>query len=250
MTLPHTGCVPAGMRAIIEGDTDVLVRAVSAYLCSQLQQILQAQEQVVFGVPGGRSVARIFDHLIQEEIDWRRVQLFLVDERCVPPEHPESNYRLMHEHAVLPLRQRGAMGMGTVHPFVYDAPSADQGAGRYTELLAAYGLRFDLVLLSMGEDGHVASLFPHHAALSVACPCFVGIHDAPKPPLARISASLPLLRTAQAVALVVLGEGKRAALASLCDPAVLWTDCPAKGVVGTPECVLFTDVLLCGAGRG
>lgn len=234
---------PGGLQIIASAHTEQLMQQVSQYLSTKLQRMLRVQELVSFGVPGGRSVARVFDLLVREEIDWRRVHLFLADERLVPLEHPESNYSLLHEHLVTPLLQCGQMSMNNVHPFVYDAHSTDLGVGRYEEIFATYGLCFDLLLLSVGEDGHVASLFPHHPALSVTRHGFLTIDDAPKPPPARMSASLPLLCASRAAALLVLGEAKRPALAAVRDSAVLIDGCPAKGVLSVADCALFTDLV-------
>ncbi|GAB1409072.1 6-phosphogluconolactonase [Desulfovibrionales bacterium] len=226
--------------SVFQGHGEQVLTGAGEFLCARLARIVRDQGQAVLGVPGGRSVARVFQVLAAHDLDWQRVHVFLLDERCVPVGDPESNYGLVQEHLITPLHERGTRP-GSVHPFAYNAASADQGAQQYTTELAAYGLRFDVLLASMGEDGHVASLFPRHAALGVAERCFVHVHDAPKPPPARISASLPLLRTAQVVALVVLGQAKAAAFAALGDPLVAVTDCPAKALLDTQECVVFTD---------
>ena len=230
----------AAARIVRQPRAEHVLDAAGAFLCARLERLLHEQDQVILGVPGGRSVARIFAALARHQLDWQRVHVFLLDERCVPPGNPESNYGLVQEYLIGPLQQRGTRP-GSVHPFVYNAASADQGAQQYTTELASYGLRFDVLLVSMGEDGHVASLFPRHAALRVAERCFVHVHDAPKPPPARISASLPLLRTAQTVALLVLGQAKADAFAMLNDPLVAVTDCPAKALLDAQECVVFTD---------
>jgi 6-phosphogluconolactonase len=133
------------------------------------------------------------------EVAWGRVSLLFGDERCVPPDDIESNYRLVKEtlltgiDAGAVLRIPGELG-------------AEEAASIYDALVGRMQ-PLDLVLLGIGEDGHCASLFPGHPALA-AEGWAVPVHNAPKPPPDRVSLSLGCLRNARRVIFMVTGAGK------------------------------------------
>ena len=133
---------------------------------------------------------------------WERVTIFFGDERCVPPESPESNYRM----AAQTLLDR--VTMGAVHRIAGEQ-GAETAAAAYAPLVAAAPL--DLVLLGIGPDGHTASLFPGNPALA-ATGHVTPVHDAPKPPPDRVSLTLRALREARRVVILVAGADKRDAV--------------------------------------
>lgn len=144
---------------------------------------------------------------------WERLRLTWVDERCVPFAHPDSSRGEAY--------RRGALSAeappGYELPLVLDDEVADPRTAveRVTRALGgAFGGGLDVTLLGMGEDGHVASLFPGHAALG-ATEAAVVVEDSPKPPPRRVTLTLPTLRSAGAHVLYCAGAGKRAALARL-----------------------------------
>jgi 6-phosphogluconolactonase len=154
---------------------------------------------------GGTTPMRAHELLGALVRDWTDVQLWFGDERCVPPDDPESNYGQAAARLIAPgatwHRMKGELG-----------PEA--GAAAYAEELGETPL--DLVVLGMGPDGHTASLFPDHPAL-LAEGSVVGIRDAPKPPPERITLTLPRINVAERIVLVVTGEAKRDALARVLD---------------------------------
>lgn len=152
---------------------------------------------------GGSTPQRAY-RLLQPGVGWGRVAVLFGDERCVPPDHPESNYRMARE-ALL-----DRVSPATVHRMAGEL-GAEEGARRYSEVVDIYGT-LDLVLLGMGPDGHTASLFPGAPELALGgtvCP----VHDAPKPPPDRISLTLPVLRSARRVVLIATGPDKAEAVA-------------------------------------
>lgn len=174
------------------------------------------------GLSGGSTPGALYRLLTQapwrEAIPWDRLHVFWVDERCVPPDHPDSNYRLAHEqllaHVPVPeahlYRMPGELG-----------PAA--GAAAYRQTLAqAFNLPeaaagatfpvFDLLLLGLGPDGHTASLFPGHPLLSETGAWVAPVEDSPKPPPARITLTLPVLNAARQALFLVTGADKAAAL--------------------------------------
>lgn len=151
---------------------------------------------------GGRSPGPVYDRLQDARLDWARVVVTLSDERCVPEDHPESNAGLV--------RRRLMTGPPARAHLLPLWPEPEPAA---LEAL----LPFDVVMLGMGEDGHIASLIPGDpglaAALSspqltVAVPAGLGT-----PPLSRTSLTLSALLQARAIFLLISGEAKRQVLA-------------------------------------
>ena len=143
------------------------------------------------------------------QVPWDRLQLFWVDERCVPPTHEESNYRMTNEamlsHVPLPATQVYRM-QGEVDPEV--------AASRYEATIRnAFRLEgaempvFDLVLLGMGDDGHTASLFPHTGALHEMAHLAVANH-VPQKDAWRITLTWPVIDRGREVAFLIEGMGK------------------------------------------
>lgn len=226
---------------IRDTDQDELLKRAAKALCGELRGILAERGRAVLGVPGGRSVARIFGVMREERLDWGRVHVFLIDERLVPIDHPDSNFRLLRVHLVDPLARENRTPP-RVHPFPVDAPDPERAAREYDSALAELGSRFDVVLLSAGEDGHVASLFPDHHSIREARHGFLVMDDAPKPPPGRMSASPSLVRSAEIAVLLFLGPAKAAAYENFQNPSVPLSSCPAKLVLAMKSAFVFTDL--------
>jgi 6-phosphogluconolactonase len=153
---------------------------------------------------GGTTPRRCYELLSRMEVDWGRVSILFGDERCVRPDHPDSNYRMAREAL-----------LDRVSPAtVYRMPAElgpDEAAGLYAHVVAAVA-PLDVVVLGVGEDGHTASLFPGHPALN-ATGLAVGIRDSPKLPLQRVTLTLAALRAARRVIILATGAGKADAVA-------------------------------------
>jgi 6-phosphogluconolactonase len=153
---------------------------------------------------GGTTPKRCYELLAELNLEWGRVAVLFGDERCVPPGDPESNYRMAKE----------ALLDRAMPATVYRIPAElgpDEGADEYAEVVANVA-PLDFVLLGIGEDGHVGSLFPGHAALQ-ADGLTVGVHDSPKPPPERVSLTLEAFRDAGRVLILATGKGKADAVA-------------------------------------
>jgi 6-phosphogluconolactonase len=153
---------------------------------------------------GGTTPKRCYELLSHLEVEWGRVAVLFGDERCVHPDHPDSNYRMARES----LLDRVAPAT------VYRMPGElgpDEAAAAYAHVVAGVA-PFDVVLLGVGEDGHTASLFPDHPALK-AHGLAVGIRDAPKPPPQRVTLTMPALQSARRVIILATGAGKADAVA-------------------------------------
>jgi 6-phosphogluconolactonase len=238
-----------GVTVIRDGDQGRLLQTAGRELARKLREALAGRERVNLAVPGGRAVARIFQAMVREELDWKRVHVFVVDERLVPPDHPDSNFKLVQEHLVGPLALAGRMPPDNAHPFLLDPECADRGAGRYERELEEQGSRYDVILLSAGEDGHVGALFPRHHSVEDPHHGFIVMDDSPKPPPSRLSSSRSLLQTARAAVLLFFGEAKREAYRMFNDGPGPVTACPAKLVLAIADTTVCTDLSRRGDGQ-
>ena len=162
-------------------------------------------------LPGGSVGVHGFPVLASVLLDWDVTHIFWADERAVPASSPDSNFGLADS---LWLRKSGA-SLSSIHPMHADHPDLKAAAATYgEELVRVLGKtpRLDLLLLGVGPDGHVASLFPGHSALSEEHRLALPIVDAPKPPPRRLTLTLPMLTSAERVIVMALGESKAAVM--------------------------------------
>jgi 6-phosphogluconolactonase len=162
---------------------------------------------VSVAVPGGSVAESFFPRLVKLPLDWRRVLVFFGDERGVRPDSDESNVASARAFWL----DRVPIPMANVHRMRGDDSDLDQAARDYERLLVqtlSSPPRIDLVLLGLGPDGHVCSLFPGHAALLEAERYVVPVLDSPKPPSKRITLTLLALAAARAVVLAAFGAAK------------------------------------------
>jgi 6-phosphogluconolactonase len=232
------------LSTIKEKDQDRLLQRAAEHLCEKLREELGAKKQVNLAVPGGRTVAKIFQKMQGEEVDWQRVQFFIIDERLVPIDHPDSNYKLLQDYFIDPLARANRIAPNNAHPFILDASSADRGAKRYEEVLSKHGFRYDIILLSSGEDGHVGALYPNHHSIANKHHGFIVMHDSPKPPPDRMTSSLSLMQTADTALILFVGEAKREAYIKFNDAQCPVAACPAKLVLALKDTTVFTDLIL------
>ena len=220
---------------LIQGSQNLLAEKAALLLQEAAREALKNQAHVVIALPGGTSVVEIYKNLAKQALAWDRVHFFLLDERLVPADHPESNFRLVQEHL------GSTVPPAVIHRFSYDPVSPEQGIIDYNNELEACGSRFDIVLASSGEDGHIGSLFPNHRLLGKNDDGFLLVSDAPKPPPGRMSAGCRLIRGADSGILLFFGSGKAAALRNFMNDNLSYHDCPAKLMAGLPNVYLLTD---------
>jgi 6-phosphogluconolactonase len=174
----------------------------AAIVAERLAEGARDGEQIV--LTGGSTPERAYGLAAELEPDWSNAELWWGDERCVPPEHEWSNYGMAKralldrvERAPLPAkvhRMRGELG-------------PDDGSTLYEQELGSLE-RFDLVLLGMGPDGHVASLYPNQPTLDETERRVVGAEAHLEPSVDRITLTLPPLRSAREVMFLVAGADK------------------------------------------
>jgi 6-phosphogluconolactonase len=204
-------------------DAEAAAKRAATEIARRLQSARRERGAAHLALSGGTTPARAYELLAQELEDWQDVAVWFADERCVGPEDEESNYRLARETL---LGAAGGLDESLVHRMEGEL-GPERGAERYSSALRErvpleQGVAvLDVIVLGIGPDGHVASLFPGAPTLDVQAPeLCLGVHDSPKPPPERITLTLPVLRAAQRCVLLATGAGKADAVdAMLAEPS-------------------------------
>lgn len=203
---------------IVHADAEVLAEAVAARLINRLADAQAHRGEASIVLTGGRIAAKVYQNVLASNlrgiVDWSKVDFWWGDERFLPSGDPERNETQAREAFLDHL----TVDPDRVHPMAdADAVETPEDASYlYREELArAAGGEgvpaFDLLLLGIGEDGHVASLFPGSPAL-ISTVAAVGVRDSPKPPPERVSLTLPAINSATAAWIIASGEGKAEAV--------------------------------------
>jgi 6-phosphogluconolactonase len=197
---------------------DELARAAAGTWLDEIESARRVGKPHCVALSGGRITKEIFATTvamaITRAVSFAGVHFFWADERCLPPTDPESNFKLANDLLFAPLK----IPAGQIHRIRGEDPpqtAAKLAAEELRRLVPAKnsGPALDLIFLGMGEDGHVASLFPGapSAVLNCAEP-FLAIQNSPKPPPERISLSYAAITAATRVWTMISGAGKEAAL--------------------------------------
>ena len=229
------------VRVVPDGAT--LARTVAEQLVARLAAI-QAEGRAPSLVLTGGTIAgeiyRVMADLDTDAVDWMQVDFWWGDERYVPADSTDRNDRgaeldLLDVVGADPARVHAMPAADEVHPDVANA------AASYAELVRTHGSgEFDLVLLGVGPDGHVASLFPGFPQLDVEDDITAPVTDSPKPPPERVSLTYRALNNTRATWFLVSGDGKADAAAQAIGGADLHA-IPAAGARGQDETVWFLD---------
>lgn len=178
-----------------------------------LSAALAHRDAASFVGTGGRSPAPVYDLLAQTPLEWGKVAVTLSDDRFVPISSPDSNERLVRERL---LTGRAAAARFT--PIVVDAASVENAADQVEAGVRALA-PYDVMLLGMGEDGHVASLIPGSPVLDLGMDpagsrfCLGIPSGVGSPPVARVTMTMPALLQARLTLVLISGEKKRAIVA-------------------------------------
>ena len=243
---------PAPPEVLVHPDGDVLAAATAARLLTRLVDLQSHRSPLHVVLTGGTvgiaALRAVAASPVRDAVDWSGVHLWWGDERFLPDGDPDRNETQARGALIDALGD--ALPAGNVHavpPLSADVPDAESAARRYAAELRAHaaggGLapRFDVLLLGMGPDGHVASLFPGRTSLFEANSIVVAEHDSPKPPPERVSMTFPLIRSAREVWVVAAGAEKAPAVArALAGDDVRET--PAAGAYGSERTVWLVDL--------
>ncbi len=235
-------------------DPDAVARAAAEDFTHRAAEAVAARGRFAVALSGGRTPRRLYTLLADEPyrkaVPWERTHLFWGDERHVPPDDPQSNYRMVREA----LLSRIAIPEANVHRVLSELPEAAEAAGRYEielrETFAApFGQipRFDLVYLGLGPEGHTASLFPGTTALEIRDRLVVATW-VDKLEAFRITMTFPVFAEARAVLFLVEG-GQKADILSLVRNPETAAEYPAGRIQPRDgELLWFADRAAAGAG--
>ncbi|MFH8730580.1 MULTISPECIES: 6-phosphogluconolactonase [unclassified Streptomyces] len=237
-------------QLVVHRDKELMAQAAAARLITKIVDAQAARGYASVVLTGGRNgnglLAALATAPARDAVDWTRLDLWWGDERFLPDGDPERNYTQAREA----LLDSVPLNPDRVHPMpASDGPyEVDAAAQVYAaELAAAAGPEdhgpvptFDVLMLGVGPDTHVASLFPELPAVRETERTVVGVHGAPKPPPNRISLTLPAIRAAREVWLLAAGEDKAEAAAIALSGAGE-IQAPAAGAYGRSRTLWLLD---------
>jgi 6-phosphogluconolactonase len=216
-----------GTSVVVHDNPDLLAQAVAARLVVALLDAQARRGAASVVLTGGRIAAGVYRAVrelpARDAVDWSRVDVWWGDERFLPTGHPDRN----ETQARAALLDALPLPPERIHPMPSsdgpDGADPEAAAARYAAELAAAAPpaplpRFDVLMLGVGEDGHVASVFPGHPEGRAAGPV-VAVRDSPKPPPTRLTLTLPTIGTADEVWLVAAGADKAPAVRAALDAA-------------------------------
>jgi 6-phosphogluconolactonase len=199
-----------GAEIRVVRSADEVAREGARWLAAAIAQALAKQPSATVCLAGGTTPKRAYELLSAEALPWEHVDFYFGDERCVPPDHADSNYRMACEALVRlggPRRER-------IHRMRGELEDREAAAAEYEAQLPS---ALDVVVLGIGEDGHTASLFPGSEALREE-KRRVRVIRGSKPPPWRLTVTPPVLRGARAVLVLAAGSGKAEAVKRALEP--------------------------------
>lgn len=220
------------MNLKIYEDKRELAEAAARHFLEKANAAIEESGRFAVVLAGGSTPETTYELLATKEyagqVDWRKVHVFFGDERAVPPDDEDSNYKMAYD-ALL-----SHVPVGSVHRMKGEM-FPDEAAMQYEEELREFfdtpgrPPEFDLIQLGIGDDGHTASLFPNTPALNVT-DRWVAQNPVPKLGTVRITLTLPVLNAAKAVSFLAAGEGKAEALKEVLEGGADPHDYPSKFV--------------------
>jgi len=178
-----------------------LARQAAEWLGLEVTRAIAERGSCALALAGGRTPEPAYGELAAgSSIDWTKVSVFFGDERAVAPDHPDSNYLMVH----LALLSRVPIPSRNIHRMEAERPDREAAAREYERSLPP---RLDVLVLGMGRDGHTASLFPGSAALDERRRLVLPVLG-PKPPAERLTITPPVIEAARMVAVIATGEDK------------------------------------------
>lgn len=222
----------AGFVVEVAPDPDALAEAAARSFVAAAEAAIRARGTFIVALSGGGTPRPTYERLAQERfssrVAWSQVQVVWGDERCVPPDHPDSNYRMAREA----LLDRVAIPPANVHRIQgedHPTAAAERYEGMLRGLLSGPGARIDLLLLGLGLDGHTASLFPGGTALQERTR-WVTAEYVPAVSGWRITLTLVVIHAAAEVLFLVSGDRKAGVLRRVLEEGADSPSLPARAV--------------------
>src|SRR5579863_4273003 len=204
------------MNIAIYPDADKLSHEAARFIVRLAGEASVSRGRFTIALSGGSTPKALYGLLATEpyrsQIDWASVEVFWSDERCVPPDDEESNYRMAEEVFL----SKVPIPASQIHRMPADQPDRDAASQAYTlEMQQTFSTNgtpsFDLIQLGMGPEGHTASLFPHQESLQEQQRLVMAV-TVPKPPPPRLTFTPPLLNAAHHILFLVTGSEKAEAV--------------------------------------
>lgn len=213
--MAHRRVKAASPEIRVGADPEALARAARDEIAHAILAAVGERGRCDLVLSGGSTPRRTHELLAAVELPWDKVHVFFGDERCVPPEHEDSNWRMARETLI----QRARIPDANVHRIAGERDPQDAASDAENDVQVHFGLRpgemprFDVVLLGMGADGHTASLFPGSDAIEESTRLVVANH-VEKLHAWRVTMTFPLFEAAQRVIFLVQGADKAAMVRS------------------------------------
>jgi len=204
-------------RLEVYDTSHTLVEAVAVQVQQLLSRAVASRGAASLAFSGGSTPRHVYELLATDrfrtKIDWNRIHCFLGDERCVPPFHPESNFRMISDALLnkITIPDKNVHRVKTELPPEEAAESYAEEIRNLFQLKAGEFPEFDVLLLGMGEDGHTASLFPGTAAVNEMEKLATAVQG-PNVKIPRVSLTFPAINNAAEIIFIVSGKGKAAIL--------------------------------------
>lgn len=235
-------------RVIMHPDKESLAAAVAARFITKVVDLVDEFDEASVVLTGGTMGSAVLEAInaspARDSIDWSRVNVWWGDERWLTAGDPERN----ETQARAALLDHVGLDPARVHPFAASDAGIELDAA--AEAYAAEIIdnspananmpHFDITFLGMGPDGHIASLFPERAGIRERDLTVIPVRNSPKPPLERLSLTLPVINSSARVWLVVAGSDKASAL-GLTLAGASTNEVPAAGVEGRRKTLFFVD---------
>jgi 6-phosphogluconolactonase len=234
-------CLKSQQQYQVYTDTTELAQAAAQRWVELAHESLRARNSFHVALAGGSTPEPVYRLLRDADVDWSKIHLYWGDERDVPEDHPDSNFRM----ARLALIDSVPIPEANIHP-IRVQPDIEETVTEYRQQLekvhqAQGGFPcFDLIMLGMGDDGHVASLFPDSSALGVTDRSVVSVY-VEKLNSWRVTLTYPVLNAARHIMLLVAGEAKAPVVARALDSGDTEQDYPVQKLSPQGKLEWFLD---------
>lgn len=224
----------------VHADSDALIEAAAQHFVTTARAAIARRGEFFVALAGGSTPKDLYKKLATEpyceQIDWARVHLFFGDERFVPATHDDSNYKMAKEALI----DHVPVPADNVHRVPTEAGEPAEVAAQYADTVTSVlkDQPFDLVLLGLGPDGHIASLFPKTPALEVTDEIVTSLY-VEKFDADRITFTYPTIHAARQVIVFIAGEGKAAIVSDIRDQKV--SGLPVQRLAPQHEYYWFMD---------